>query len=54
MYHNWSKKSPIDGYLGCGQYFAITNSAAVKNLVHVTFCIYLSSRFPEVGLLDQK
>ena len=45
------------GKLGCFQYFAIMNNAAMKNFVHMYFVlleVYLWSRFLECGLLDQE
>ena len=44
MYHNFIYSS-VDGHLGCFHVLAIVNSAAVKNGVHVSISILVSSGY---------
>ena len=43
MYHNFFIHSSVNGHLGCFHVLAIVNSAAVKNRMHVSFSILVSS-----------
>ena len=43
MYHNFFIHSSVDGHIGCFHVLAIVNSAAVKNGIHVSFSILVSS-----------
>ena len=51
MYHNFFIHSLVDGYLGCLHVLAIVNSAAMKNGIHVSFSILVSSGYmPRSGI----
>ena len=43
MYHNFFIHSSVDGYLGYFPVFAVANSAAVNNGIHVSFSVLVSS-----------
>ena len=45
MYHNFFIHSSVNGHLGCFHVLAIVNSAAVKNGVHVSISILVSSGY---------
>ena len=42
MYHNFIHSS-VDGHVGCFHVLAIVNSDAMKNGIHVSFSILVSS-----------
>ena len=43
--------SSVDGHLGCLHDLAIANSAAVSNVIHVSFSILVSSEYmPRSGI----
>ena len=50
IYHNFFIHSSVDGHIGCLHVLDIVNSAAVKNGIHVSFSILVSSGL-RVGLL---
>ena len=51
MYLNLFIHSFVDGHLGCFHVLAIVNSAAVKNGIHVSFSILVSSGYmPRSGI----
>ena len=51
MYHNFFIHSSISGHLGCFHVLAIVNSAAMKNGIHVSFSVLVSSGFmPRSGV----
>ena len=51
MYHNFLIQSSVDVRLGCFHVLAIVNSAAVKNGIHVSFSILVSSGYmPRSGI----
>ena len=53
MYHNFFIHSSVDGHLGCFHVLAIVNSAAVKNRIHVSFSILVSSgHMPRSGIAE--
>ena len=45
MYHYFFIHSPVDGHLGYFHVLAIVNSAAVKNGIHVSLSIWVSSGY---------
>ena len=45
MYHSFFIHSCVSGHLGCFHILAIVNSAAVKNGIHVSFSILVSSGY---------
>ena len=45
MYHNFCIHSSVDGCLGCFHVLAIVNSAAVKNGIHVSRSVLVSSAY---------
>ena len=45
MYHNFYIHSSIDEHLDCFHVVAIVNSAAMKNGIHVSFSILVSSGY---------
>ena len=45
MYHNFFIHSSVDGHLGGFHVLAIVNSASVKNGIHVSFSILVSSGY---------
>ena len=53
MHHSLFNHPYMDGHLGCLQYFAFTNNAAMKNRVYVVSYLYFPSKFPEAVLLGQ-
>ena len=51
MYHNFFIHSSVDGHLGCFRVLAIVNSAAVKDGMHVSFSVLVSSGYmPRSGI----
>ena len=51
MYHNFFINSSVDGHLGCFRVLAIVNSAAVKDGMHVSFSVLVSSGYmPRNGI----
>ena len=51
MYHNFFIHSSVNGHLGCFHILAIVNSAAVINVIHVSFSILVSSGYmPRSGI----
>ena len=51
MSHNFSSRSSVDGHLGCFHVLAIVYSAAMKNGMHVSFSIIVSSGYmPRIGI----
>ena len=51
MYHNFFIHSSVDGHLGCFHILAIVNSAAMKNGMHVSLSILVSSGYvPRIGI----
>ena len=52
MYHNFFVHSFVIGHLGCFHVLAIVNSAAVKNGIHVSFSVLVSSGYmPRSGIV---
>ena len=52
MYHNFFVHSFVNGHLGCFHVLAIVNSAAVKNGIHVSFSVLVSSGYmPRSGIV---
>ena len=52
MYHSFFIHSSVHGQLGCFRVLAIVNSAAVKNGVHVSISILVSSGYmPRSGIV---
>ena len=45
MYQNFLIHSSVDGHLGCFHVLAIVNSVAMKNGIHVSFSILVSSGY---------
>ena len=45
MYHNFFIHSSVDGCLGCFHVLAIVNSVAVKNGIHVSLSVLVSSGY---------
>ena len=45
MYHNFFIQASVDGHLGCFHILAIVNSASVKNGIHVSVSILVSSGY---------
>ena len=45
MYHNFFIHASVDAHLGCFHVLAIVNSAAMKNGIHVSFSILVSSGY---------
>ena len=43
MYHNFFIHSSVDGHIGCFHVLAIVNSAEMKNEIHVSLSIFVSS-----------
>ena len=53
MYHNFFIHSFVDGHLGCFHVLAIVSSAAMKNEIHVSFSILVSSGYmPRSGIAE--
>ena len=51
MYHDFFFHSSVDGHLGCYHVLAIVNSAAMKNGIHASFSILVSSGYrPRSGI----
>ena len=51
MYHNFFIHSSLDGYLSCVHVLAIVNSSAVKNGIHVSLSVSVSSGYmPRNGI----
>jgi len=51
MYHNFFIHSSVDGHLGCFHVLAIVNCAAMKNGIHDSFSILVSSGYmPRNGI----
>ena len=51
MYHSFFIGSSVDGHLGCFHVLAIVSSAAMKNEIHVSFSILVSSGYiPRSGI----
>ena len=51
MYHNFFIHSSVDGHPGCFHVLAIVNSAAMKNGIHVSFSVLVSSGYmPSSGI----
>ena len=51
MYHRFFINSSVDGHLGCFHVLAIVYSAAMKNRMHVSFSIIVSSGYmPRIGI----
>ena len=52
MYHDFFIHSSVDGHLGCFHVLAIVNSAAMKNEIHVSFSVLVSSGYmPRRGIV---
>ena len=45
MYYNFFIHSSVNGHLGCFYVLAIVNNAAMKNGIHVSFSILVSSGY---------
>ena len=51
MYHSFFIHSSVDGHPGCFHIFAIVNSVAVNNGIHVSFSTLVSSGYmPRSGI----
>ena len=51
MYHNFFIHSSVNGHLGCFHVLAIVNSAAMKNGIHVSFSVLVTSGYmPRTGI----
>ena len=51
MYHNFFIHSSVNGHLGCFHVLAIVNSAVMKNRIHVSLSILVSSEYmPRSGI----
>ena len=51
MYQGFFIHSSVDGHLGCFRVLAIVNSAAVKDGMHVSFSVLVSSGYmPRSGI----
>ena len=51
MYHNFFIHSSVNEHLGCFHVLAIVNSAAMSNVIHVSFSVLVSSGFmPRRGI----
>ena len=51
IYHNFFIHSSVDEHLGCFHVLAIVNSAAVNNVIHVSFSVLVSSGYmPRSGI----
>jgi len=51
MYHNFFIHSSVNEHLGCFHGLTIVNSAAMKNDIHVSFSILVSSGYmPRSGI----
>ena len=51
MNHNFFIHSSVNGHLGCFHVLDIVNSVAVNNGIHVSFSIFVSSRYmPRSGI----
>ena len=51
VYHNFLIHLSVDGHLGCFHVLAIVNSAAMSNVIHVSFSVLVSSGFmPRRGI----
>ena len=51
MYHIFFIHSSVDGHLGCFHVLAIVNSAAMNNVIHVSFSVLVSSGYmPRSGI----
>ena len=51
MHHGFFKHSPIDGHLVCLHILVIVNSAAMQNVIYVSFSILVSSEYmPRSGI----
>ena len=51
MYHTLFIHSSVDGHLGCFHVLAIVNSAAMKNGIHVSFSVLVTSGYmPRTGI----
>ena len=51
MYHNFFIHSSVNGHLDCFHVLAIVNSTTMKNGIHVSFSILVSSGYmPKSGV----
>ena len=51
MYHSFFIHSSVDGHLGYFHFLAIVNSAAMKNGIHVSFSVLVTSGYmPRTGI----
>ena len=51
MYHNFFIHSSVDGHLGCFHVLAITNSAAMNIVLHISFkTVIFSGYMPSSGI----
>ena len=53
MYHNFFIHSSVNGHQGCFHVLAIVNSASMKNGIHVSFSILVSSGYMPRSEIDE-